>query len=228
MKSLALIALAAIAAIVTACAGQSIPSTSSTRGALTPAYCPRLTAGRRTDVSNCHTSTPTPNDPVIFNWIANFADFNNVPNDPVWQDRNAAGNIVQTISRENSCNGSMIPDTSINGSTNHADQISNVFQVFADVGSIIQPIGWEYQTYGGAEYFQLAGNFSLGVGGTVGFVSVTASAGTSVGPIVPFSGSFYKALSVIVAADRFAMSQLPPPWNAITPNTTFRASECYK
>lgn len=88
--------------------------------------------------------------------------------------------------------------------------------MFVTVNKAAEEIGFEYQTYGGQEYFQLDGTFSGAVSGGVAVFNVSAGYSMAA-PIVPFNGNVYDALQAILAASGVpATAALPSPLNAIS------------
>lgn len=117
---------------------------------------------------------------------------------------------VATVSNNQQCYSAPVKNTPI-GSGGHDNSISNVFVDSLDTNGAFTVIGYEYQTYGGKEYWQFAGQLSVGVSGGISFVSVSAGASLNA-PIVPYSGNLSTDLgeSLSSMGDSAAM-----PFNAV-------------
>lgn len=117
---------------------------------------------------------------------------------------------VATVANNQQCYSAPVKNTPI-GSGGHNNSISNVFVDSLDTNGSFTVIGYEYQTYGGQEFWQFAGQLSVGVSGGVSFVSVSAGASLNA-PIVPYNGNLTTDLgeSLNSMVDSGAM-----PFNAI-------------
>lgn len=101
----------------------------------------------------------------------------------------------------------------------HSNAISGELEVaVAAPGGGSQLIGWEYQTYGGQEYFQFAFTFSV----SVGVVSMTSAAG----PIFPFKGGLFGIVQGLARMLGTTQSKLPWPLNTMTPLTPIVKTTC--
>ncbi len=100
----------------------------------------------------------------------------------------------------------------------HSNRISGELEVAVVVGSGQQVIGWEYQTYGGQEYFQFAFTFSVSAG------AVSASTGS--GPLFPFKGSVFNVVQGLAKMLGTTQQQLPVPFRTMTALTQIVKSKC--
>jgi hypothetical protein len=138
------------------------------------------------------------------------------------------------LKRDQQCAGAMPINSPLVNDT-HDGSVSNVFILEAVNSStgVIQQIGWEYQTYGGTEYFQPNASFSVGVSGGVAFVSISASAGTGTAPYLPFNSNGYTLMQELAGAlsTEFGRtvnpSMLPGIFGQITGQYPLRQLECY-
>ncbi len=111
-----------------------------------------------------------------------------------------------------SCDDALEPNSSVNGLKDHGDMISGRFGIFSQSGTgISQEIGYEYQTYGGQEYFEPFITISVGVNlGPIGI-----SGGNAHYPIIPFNGNFASALQELSGYLHVTASSLPVPLNLV-------------
>jgi hypothetical protein len=104
---------------------------------------------------------------------------------------------------------------SVNGKSDHNDLISNTREVW--FGG--QFFGWEYQTYGGAEYFQPDNTFSV----SAGVISVSSGSG----PIVPWGGSLANALKNIGnSIGATGNPSFPGKWGTVKSNSGVTTVKC--
>jgi hypothetical protein len=101
----------------------------------------------------------------------------------------------------------------------HSNMISGELEVsvVGPLGSE-QILGWEYQTYGGQEYFQFAQTFTI----NASIVSVAAGPG----PMIPFKGSVYTVVQGLAKLLGTTQAKLPPPLNTMTSLTRIYKSTC--
>jgi hypothetical protein len=136
------------------------------------------------------------------------------------------GGPVATIPRNQPCNGARAVNTTANGQSGHNNAISNTFEVFVTAGGNAYLVGYEYQTYGGAEYFQ--GNFTWGgsVSGGIPVLQIGGSFATS-SPIVPWSTSTYQTFKNFINAVGLAGYSLPRPYSLVTAGANLNTVDCY-
>jgi hypothetical protein len=123
------------------------------------------------------------------------------------------------------CTDAMWPTTSVNDRADHGDAISNVFAIsYRSPAGLEAPVGYEYQTYGGREYFQpfLAPSANLGI------ITVTLG-GRGHTPVVPFAGSFADDLRRLAATFGADAANLPSPYSDIASQgeAGVRRTPCY-
>jgi len=118
------------------------------------------------------------------------------------------------------CAGSKLIDQPATDDKNGAqsNRISGVYSISEQIGSANQPLGWEYTTYGGQEYFQFSELISI----NAGVVSVSMGQGA----IIPFKGNMFQAIQGFANLLGTAPKNLPYPYNSITPTTTIRKAPC--
>ncbi len=129
------------------------------------------------------------------------------------------GSCVATLPKSQQCANARPLNTPANGESGHNNQISNVLEVYAHVGNTTQLLGWNYQTYGGQEYFQFAFTLSVGAG--------VVSMSTATGPTIPNSGNFYQMLLGYAKDLNIAQSQLPYPLDVMNKLTRVNEVDCY-
>ncbi len=101
----------------------------------------------------------------------------------------------------------------------HSNLISGELEVsLVRHGGGTQTLGWEYQTYGGQEYFQFAQTVSV----NAGVVSVTVGPGA----VIPFKGSVYGAVQGLAKILGTTQQSLPASFNTMTPLTQISKSTC--
>jgi|GEM_PF-6941321 len=126
------------------------------------------------------------------------------------------------LAQGSSCETALGKNSTINGSNNHNDMISNAFTLWTSLYGTNVAIAYEYQTYGGQEYIQFFVSGGASAGASVFNLSVSSTAD----PIIPFNGNVYTALNLAADAVNLTMPSLPPPLNSITPNMHFTQSQC--
>lgn len=100
----------------------------------------------------------------------------------------------------------------------HGSRISGEWSVSAQIGQQMVPLGFEYQTYGGQEYFQFGTGISL--------VSGTLRAAGRPGPVVPYHGNVVEAISALAKGFNVSQQQLPFPYRAVDARTKIGKARC--
>lgn len=135
-------------------------------------------------------------------------------------------NTGSCVADESSCNGGRALNSSANGQDGHQNMIATEYEDFMNVNGVVQPMGWEYVTYGQQEYFQFAFSISITAGGTINVVSLGGGASTTEGVIVPYSGSAYNSFMGYLNMLHIAKNLLPFPYNALAPTTSATRIKC--
>jgi hypothetical protein len=107
------------------------------------------------------------------------------------------------------CPGSQAINTSIGGSNDHADQISNVLALRIagkDGAATSNVITYEYQTYGGAEFLEF---------------NVKPPTFTKL-----VNGDVFSAFNTYLTDYNVNRSSLPPPFDSISSATLFKRYPC--
>lgn len=205
-------------------------------------------SGRHTDSfvqTNCQDwyqeSTPGVQDPLHDTYLGTTCDTLWIPDQSIQSPNQfgpvggggggglggcTAGNTSNCVADESNCNGGRALNSTANGQDGHNNMIATEYEDFLNIGGVVQPMGWEYVTYGQQEYFQFAITISVSAGGSIGVVSVGGGLGTTQGAIVPYNGSVYNAFMGYLNMLHIAKSALPSPWNVLSPNTRGSRIKC--
>lgn len=114
---------------------------------------------------------------------------------------------IAVLPRSSPCYGAMPVNAPI-GNGGHNNSISNVFIDSLATPTGFEPIGYEYQTYGGSEFWQFAGQVGVSVSGGVSFVSIGVGLSMNA-PLVYYNGNLMTDLTETVSALGFPGSAVP-------------------
>jgi hypothetical protein len=110
---------------------------------------------------------------------------------------------VAVLPKASPCYAAALINTPLSGE-GHDGAISNVFVYMEQTPAVgggysLTLVAYEYQTYGGSEYWQFAGTISASASVGVSFASISAGASLNA-PYVPFSSSIATDLSNTLSA----------------------------
>lgn len=94
--------------------------------------------------------------------------------------------------------------------------------VWGNIDGVNEEVAYEYQTYGGQEYISFLVNF----GGSVSAGPIGVGGANAGFPLFPFNGSVWSAFQTALGAAHVAESNLPLPFNKVSPSMTITRNRC--
>jgi len=127
------------------------------------------------------------------------------------------------IAKGTDCSDALAQDTTTDGTDAHDSQISARFAIWDNNSTSNAIIGYEYQTYGGQEYYE----FGYGLSGSLGFGPVSGSVGAPPHILYPSHGSVYQTIQWLMNLTHTLQSTLPGPFKNLAPSDVILKNPCH-